>query len=57
MLERVQFDITVAESQAGWKRKKRWRCGCGRTRRAGSEHKRKKMMGKQSSELAPDARF
>jgi hypothetical protein len=46
MLERVEFDIAAAESQVGWEHKKRWHCGCKRERRAGCEHKRKKMMGK-----------
>jgi hypothetical protein len=45
-LERVQFDIAAAESRAGWKRKKRWRCGCERAQRAGCEYERKKTMGK-----------
>jgi hypothetical protein len=34
-LERIQFDIAVAESRAGWEHKKRWHCGCERARRAG----------------------
>jgi hypothetical protein len=57
MLESVQFDIAAAESWAGWKHKKQWRCRCGRTQRAKGENERKKMMGKQSPEPAPDARF
>jgi hypothetical protein len=46
MLERVQFDITAAESRVGWKRKKRWHCGCERAQRVGCERERKKTMGK-----------
>jgi hypothetical protein len=57
MLESVQFDIAAAESWAGWKHKKQWRCRCGRTQRAKGENERKKMMGKQSPEPAPDVRF
>jgi hypothetical protein len=30
----------------GWKRKKRWHCGCERSQRAGCERERKKTMGK-----------
>jgi hypothetical protein len=56
-LERVQSDIAAVEFWAGWKRKKRRCCGCGRTRRAEGKHERKKMMGKQSLEPAPEARF
>jgi hypothetical protein len=56
-LECVQFDITVAESKADWKHKKQRCCGCGRTRIAGSERERKKTMGKQSPEPAPDVWF
>jgi hypothetical protein len=43
-LERVQFDIAVEGSRAGWERKERRRCGCKRARRAGSERDRKKTM-------------
>jgi hypothetical protein len=56
-LECVQFDIAAAESRADWKHKKQRRCGCGRTRIAGSERERKKTMGKQSPEPAPDVWF
>jgi hypothetical protein len=45
-LEHVRFNIAAAESRAGWKRKKRWRCGCERARKEGCERERKKMMGK-----------
>jgi hypothetical protein len=54
-LARVQFDIVAAESRASWRHKKRWCCRCERTRRAEGECERKKMMGKQSPEPAPDA--
>jgi hypothetical protein len=37
-LERVQFDIAVAEFRAGWKHKGRQRCGCGRARGARCKH-------------------
>jgi hypothetical protein len=57
MLERVQLDIATAESWVGWKRKEQWCCECGRTRRTEGMRERKKMMGKQSPEPAPDARF
>jgi hypothetical protein len=46
MLERVQFDIAVAESQVGWNRRKRWHCRCERAQRAGCECEKKKTMGK-----------
>jgi hypothetical protein len=35
----------------------RWHCGCGINRRVEGNRERKKMMGRQSPEPAPDARF
>jgi hypothetical protein len=57
MLEHVQFDIAAVESWAGWERKKWWYCGCEKARRAGCECERKKIMGKSSPKLVPDAQF
>jgi hypothetical protein len=57
-LERVRFDITTARSWAGWKRKQRRCCGCGRTRSTKGEcERKKKQMGRQSPEPTLDARF
>jgi hypothetical protein len=44
-LERVQFDIAVAGSWAGWVHKKRRCCGCKRAQRARCECEGKKIMG------------
>jgi hypothetical protein len=56
-LERVQFDIAAAESQAGWERKKRRHCGCKRARRAGCERERKKTMGSKVLNPCPTHGF
>jgi hypothetical protein len=58
MLERVQFDIATVGSWTGWKNKQLRRCGCGRTWSAEGKRKgKKKKMGRQSPEPAPDAQF
>jgi hypothetical protein len=56
-LERVQFDIAAAKPWAGWKHKPRQRGGCRRTQSAEEKRERRKKMGRQSLEPAPDARF
>jgi hypothetical protein len=58
MLERVQFDITAARSWAVWKHEQRRCCGCGRAQGAkGKCERKKKQMGRQSTEPALDAWF
>jgi hypothetical protein len=56
-LERIQFNIATTDSWAGWKHKERQRFGCRSTQRTEGKRERKKKMGRQCPEPAPDTQF